>query len=59
MEKYRNGIYPTTDMDNLDDQSDVNNYTNYEIVDKIIYINPKTANTVRLTPSIPSSAASP
>ena len=50
VEKYRNGIYPTTDMANLTDQSDVNNYTNYEIVDKIIYINPTAANTVRLTP---------
>ena len=50
VEKYRNGIYPTTDMANLTDQSDVDNYTNYEIVDKIIYINPTAANTVRLTP---------
>ncbi len=50
VEKYRNGIYPTTDMDNLADQSDIDNYSNYEIVDKIICINPKTANTVRLTP---------
>ena len=50
VEKYRGGIYPTTDMDNLTDQSDVDNYSNYEIVDKIIYINPKAANTVQLTP---------
>ena len=50
VEKYRNGIYPTTDMANLTDSSDPENYTNYEIVDKIIYINPTAANTVRLTP---------
>ncbi len=50
VEFYRNGIYPTTDMENLTDQSDPDNYTNYEIVDKIIYINPTAANTVRLTP---------
>ena len=50
VEKYRNGIYPTTDMANLTDQSDPDNYSNYEIVDKIIYINPTAANTVRLTP---------
>ena len=50
VEKYRNGIYPTTDMDNLTDQSDVDDYSKYEIVDKIIYINPTAANTVRLTP---------
>ena len=50
VEFYRNGIYPTTDMGDLTDQSDVNNYSNYEIVDKIIYINPKAANTVQLVP---------
>ena len=50
VELYRNGIYPTTDEDDLTDQSEPTNYTNYEIVDKIIYINPTAANTVRLTP---------
>ena len=50
VEFYRDGIYPTTAMDNLTDQSDPTNYSNYEIVDKIIYINPKAANTVRLVP---------
>ena len=50
VEMYRDGIYPTTDMANLTDASNPDNYTNYEIVDKIIYINPTTANTVRLTP---------
>ena len=50
VEFYRNGIYPTTDMGDLTDQSDPTNYTNYEIVDKIIYINPKAANTLQLVP---------
>jgi hypothetical protein len=46
----RNGIYPTTDMADLTDKSDPTNYSNYEIVDKIIYINPKAANTLQLVP---------
>ena len=50
VEFYRNGVYPTTDMGDLTDQSDPTNYTNYEIVDKIIYINPTAANTVQLVP---------
>ena len=50
VEFYRNGVYPTTDMGDLTDQSDPTNYTNYEIVDKIIYINPKSANTLQLVP---------
>lgn len=50
VEFYRNGIYPTTDMADLTDKSDLTNYSNYEIVDKIIYINPKAANTLQLVP---------
>ena len=50
VEFYRNGIYPTTDMGDLTDGSDPENYTAYEIVDKIIYINPKAANTLQLVP---------
>ena len=50
VEFYRDGVYPTKGMDNLTDQTDPTNYSNYEIVDKIIYINPTAANTVRLTP---------
>jgi hypothetical protein len=50
VEFYRNGIYPTTAMDNLTDQTDPTDYSKYEIVDKIIYINPTAPNTVRLTP---------
>lgn len=46
----RDGVYPTTDMGDLTDQSDPTNYTNYEIVDKIIYINPTAPNTLQLVP---------
>jgi len=52
VEFYRNGIYPTTAMDNLTDQTDPTDYSKYEIVDKIIYINPTAPNTVRLTPQV-------
>ena len=50
VEFYQDGIYPTTAMGNLTDQTDPTDYSKYEIVDKIIYINPKAANTVRLIP---------
>ena len=50
VELCRNNIYPTTAMDDLTDQSDPANFTNYEVVDKIIYINPKAANTLQLIP---------
>ena len=50
VEMYRNGVYPTTNMSDLTDQSDPTNYTNYEIVDKIIYINTKADNSTLLIP---------
>lgn len=50
VEFYRGGLYPTTAMGDLTDQTDPTDYSRYEIVDKIIYINPKAANTVHLTP---------
>ena len=50
VEFYRNGIYPTTDMAALTDDVIPENYSNYEIVDKIIYINPTTVNTPQLVP---------
>ena len=50
MEFYRDGVYPTKGMNNLTDQTDPTDYSKYEIVDKIIYINPTAPNTVRLTP---------
>ena len=40
VEFYRDGIYPTTAMGNLTDQTNPTDYSKYEIVDKIIYINP-------------------
>ncbi len=46
----RGGIYPTTDMGDLTNQSDPTNYTNYEIVDKIIYVNPTAPNSLQLVP---------
>jgi len=51
VELYRNGIYPTTDMEDITDQSNKTDFSKYEVVDKIIYINPTTDNTVRLTPT--------
>lgn len=50
VELYRNGIYPTADMSDLYDESTPDNYANYEVVDKIIYINTPAANAVRLMP---------
>ena len=50
VELCRGNIYPTTAMGDLTDQSDPANFTNYEVVDKVIYINPTAANTVQLVP---------
>ena len=50
VEFYRAGIPPSTDMADLTDKSAPTNYTNYEIVDKIIYLNPTVASTLQLTP---------
>ena len=50
VEKCRNNVYPTTAMGDLTDQSDPSNFSNYEIVDKIIYINPTAPNTLQLVP---------
>ena len=50
VELCRGNVYPTTAMDDLTDQSDPANFSNYEVVDKIIYINPSAANTVQLVP---------
>jgi len=49
VEKAKGGTYPTTAQADLTDQSDPTNYANYEVVDKIIYINPTAANTTQLT----------
>ncbi len=50
VELWRNNIYPTPDMADLTDGSNSSNYTNYEVVDKIIYINPVAANTLQIVP---------
>ena len=50
VELCRGNIYPTTAMGDITDQSDPNNFSNYEVVDKIIYLNPKTENTLILKP---------
>ena len=51
VERHRGGVYPTTTMADLTDQSAPTAYANYEVVDKIIYINPKAADTPQLVPS--------
>ena len=48
VEHWRNGIYPTTDMDDLTDQSNPSDLSRYEVVDKIIYLNPKAEDTPKL-----------
>lgn len=50
VEFFRDGYQPTTDMADLTDQSNPENYSNYEVVDKIIYVNPWIGNTVQLVP---------
>lgn len=50
VEFFRDGHQPTTDMADLTDQSNPENYANYEVVDKIIYVNPWIGNTVQLVP---------
>ena len=44
----RGNVYPNTSMGDLTDQSDPANFGNYEVVDKIIYINPTAPNTLQL-----------
>lgn len=50
VELCRNNIAPNTSMGDLTDQSAPTNFANYEVVDKIIYLNPKNANTMQLSP---------
>ena len=50
VELCRGNVYPTTDMGDITDQSDPANFSNYEVVDKIIYINPTAPNTLQLQP---------
>ena len=48
VEHWRSGVYPTTDMDDLTDQSNPSDLSRYEVVDKIIYLNPKAEDTPKL-----------
>lgn len=47
---YRSGVYPKPEMDDLTDQSNPSQYRNYEVVDKIICINPRATDILRLQP---------
>lgn len=51
VELYRRGIYPTTDMDDQTNQEDPWNFSAYEVVDKIICLNPKVENSVNIMPT--------
>ena len=50
VELCRDGRQPTTAMGDLTDQSAPENYANYEVVDKVIYVNPWIGNTLQLVP---------
>ncbi len=45
----RNNEYPTTSMNDITNNEDPTAYANYEVVDKIIYLNPKADNTAQLS----------
>ncbi len=49
VELCRNNEYPTVGSGDLTDDSDPTNYANYEVVDKIIYINPNSPNLLQLS----------
>ncbi|MBR5964080.1 MAG: dockerin type I repeat-containing protein [Bacteroidaceae bacterium] len=50
VEMCRDGIYPTTDMGDLTDNSDPLDFSKYEVVDKILYLNPVALNSLQLIP---------
>ncbi len=50
VELCRYNQYPNTTMNDLTDSSIPTNFGNYEVVDKIIYLNPKTEDAVQLVP---------
>ena len=50
VEMRREGVYPTTAMNDLADQTFVNSLGTYEVVDKILYLNPTAENTLQLVP---------
>ena len=47
---WRGDVYPTTSMADLTDGSDPANFSNYEVVDKILYVNPTAADALQLMP---------
>lgn len=50
VEMRREGVYPTTAMNDLADHTFVNSLGTYEVVDKILYLNPTGDNTLQLVP---------
>ena len=49
VELCRNNQYPTKEMNDITNDVDPVAFANYEVVDKILYINPKAADTPQLT----------
>ena len=47
---WRDGVTPTTAMDDLTDQSDPADFSRYEVVDKLLFVNPATADGLKLSP---------
>lgn len=50
VELCREGVYPTTEMGDLTDKTDPADFSRYEVVDKILYLNPRMENTVQFIP---------
>ena len=50
VELCREGVYPTTDMGDLTDKTDPADFSRYEVVDKILFLNPRVENIVQLVP---------
>ena len=50
VEFYQNGCYPVAGSPHFVNQTDRSNYSNYEVVDKILYVNSTGANSVQLVP---------
>ena len=48
---WRDDVYPTTSMSDLTDgDTDPYNFSNYEVVDKILYVNPSAGDALQLVP---------
>lgn len=50
VELFQDGSFPTTNMPDFTDSTDPDDYSKFEVVDKIIYINTSAANSVQLIP---------